>query len=177
MVNECVEQNSQFGMLLAMPRGIVRVGCAAKVTEVVRRYRDGRMDILTQGQMPFRVVELLNAEGYGEGKLLEGEVDYLDERESSRDATKRRELIELYEVCHTLVFDNCPKDLQDAGPDEVSFSIAGLLPLDLLWKQQILELRSEADRQERLAGYLREWAPHLEKREAMRARAGGNGIH
>ena len=35
--------------------------------------------------------------------------------------------------------------------------------MDLMWKQQVLELRSEADRQERLVTYLREWAPHLQK--------------
>ena len=47
--------------------------------------------------------------------------------------------------------------------------------MDLMWKQQILELRSEADRQERLVAYLREWAPHLQKQKSMRQRAGGNG--
>jgi hypothetical protein len=47
--------------------------------------------------------------------------------------------------------------------------------MDLLWKQQILELRSEADREERLVAYLREWAPHLQKTEVKRQRAGGNG--
>jgi hypothetical protein len=45
----------------------------------------------------------------------------------------------------------------------------------LLWKQQILELRSEAERQHRLLGYLREWAPHLQKVSGLRSRAGGNG--
>jgi len=44
-------------------------------------------------------------------------------------------------------------------------------------KQRILELRSEADRQQRMVGYLREWAPHLQKQETARARAGGNGIN
>jgi hypothetical protein len=47
--------------------------------------------------------------------------------------------------------------------------------MDLLWKQQILELRSEADRQERLVTYLREWAPHLQNKGALRQRAGTNG--
>jgi hypothetical protein len=59
--------------------------------------------------------------------------------------------------------------------ETLSYVVASTLPMDLLWKQQILELRSEADRLERLVGYLREWAPHLQKSEAMRARAGGNG--
>jgi hypothetical protein len=48
--------------------------------------------------------------------------------------------------------------------------------MDLLWKQRILELRSETERQERLVAYLREWAPHLEKTTALRALAAGNGI-
>jgi len=47
--------------------------------------------------------------------------------------------------------------------------------MDLLWKQQILELRTEFDRQERLVAYLREWAPHLQRKGVMRQRAGGNG--
>jgi hypothetical protein len=45
----------------------------------------------------------------------------------------------------------------------------------LLWKQQVLELRSESERQERLIGYLRGWAPHLQKVDAGRAKSAGNG--
>jgi hypothetical protein len=47
--------------------------------------------------------------------------------------------------------------------------------MDLLWKQRILELRTEAERQERLVAYLREWAPHLQREETIRVRAEGNG--
>jgi hypothetical protein len=61
--------------------------------------------------------------------------------------------------------------------NNLSFTIASALPLDLLWKQQILELRTEAERQERLLAYLRDWAPHLQKEEAMRQHATGDGHH
>ncbi len=47
--------------------------------------------------------------------------------------------------------------------------------MDLLWKQRVLELRSEAERQERLVAYLREWAPHLQTADMVRARAATNG--
>ena len=83
--------------------------------------------------------------------------------------------MELFEACHTLIFDDYPKNLEGASTEELSYLIAAALPMDLLWKQQILELRSESARQERLVAYLREWAPHLQKKEAMRQRAGGNG--
>jgi Lon protease-like protein len=170
MVKKCLDEKSEFGMLLALPSGVARVGCTAEIVEVAKRYPDGRMDILTVGRAPFRVVEL-----FEENPLLEGQVDYLEDRETATNPKVQRELVELYEACHTLVFEDYPKNLQGEPPEGLSYLIASTLPLDLLWKQQILELRSEVDRRERLVCYLREWAPHLQNSKAMRQRAGGNG--
>ena len=170
MVKACLEEKSEFGMLLSLPNGVARVGCTAEILDVVNRYDDGRMDILTVGRTPFRVLEL-----FPEAPLLEGHIDYLEDREALANPRIQRELVELYEACHTLIYDDYPKNLQGASPDELSYLVAGTLPMELLWKQQILELRSEADRQERLVTYLREWAPHLQKKEALRHRAAGNG--
>ncbi len=170
MVKECLAEKSEFGMLLSLPKGVARVGCTAEIVEVAKRYPDGRMDILTVGRAPFRVVELCE-----ENPLLEGQVDYLEDCETAANPKLQRELVELYEACHTLVFEDYPKNLDGGPPEEFSYLVASTLPLDLLWKQQILELRSEADRQERLVSYLREWAPHLQNSKAMRQRAGGNG--
>ena len=172
MVRECLDAKAPFGMLLALPNGVVRVGCTAEILEVVKRYEDGRMDIVTVGRCPFRVVDL-----FTEDPLLEGHVDYLedDSDDSSVAPGKSKQLIELYETCHTLLYTSMPKDLDHLANEELAFTIAAALPLDLLWKQQILELRSEAERQHRLLGYLREWAPHLQKVSGLRSRAVGNG--
>jgi len=177
MVRHCVDQKCEFGVLLASPKGIVRVGCTAEVTEVVKRYHDGRMDIITVGRSPFRVTQLVNADAYANDQLLEGDVDFLDDREYRTDACTQKELMRLYEVCHTLIFDDYPRNIESEAAEYLSFVVASTLPLDLLCKQQILELRSEADRQQRLVGYLREWAPHLQKEEKARARAGGGGVN
>ncbi len=170
MVKSCLEEKSEFGMLLSLPNGVARVGCTAEILEVAKRYGDGRMDILTVGRVPFRVLELIT-----ENPLMEGQVDYLEDRESPGNPRIQRQLVELFEACHTLIYDDYPKNLEGAPSEELSYLVAATLPMDLLWKQQILELRSESDRQERLVAYLREWAPHLQKKEAMRQRAGGNG--
>jgi Lon protease-like protein len=87
----------------------------------------------------------------------------------------QRALVELYEVCHTILYGDYPKHVQGAEPQVLSYVVAGTLPMDLMWKQQVLELRSEADRQERLVTYLRQWAPHLQKIEMLRHNADGNG--
>ena len=170
MVNRCLKERSVFGVLLALPKGIARVGCTAEIIEVVKPYNDETMDILTVGRDPFRVIKFLE-----ENPLAEGHVDYLEDREAPANPSMRRELVELYETCHTLVFEDYPKNTDPDQSAQISFVIAGSLPMDLLWKQQILELRSESDRQERLVGYLRAWAPHLQKTGVMRQRAGGNG--
>jgi Lon protease-like protein len=172
MVKNCLEEKSEFGMLLSLPKGLARVGCTAEILNVAKRYPDGRMDILTVGRAPFRVVEL-----FQQNPLLEGQVDYLEDREIAVPPRIQRELVELFEACHTLIFDDYPKNLEAGAPENLSYLVAAALPMDLLWKQQILELRSEADRQERLVAYLREWAPHLQKAGASRQRAAGNGLN
>jgi Lon protease-like protein len=170
MVKTCVQEQSEFGMLLSLPNGLAHVGCTAEILDVVKSYDDGRMDILTVGRAPFRVLDLFQGQ-----PLLAGRVDYLEDRESPCSPRVQRELVELYEACHTLIFDDYPKNLENAPPDELSYLVASTLPMDLMWKQHILELRSEPDRQERLLAYLREWAPHLQKSEVLRQGEGSNG--
>lgn len=177
MVSRCLQEKSCFGILLSSPEGVVRVGCTAEIAEVVRTYPGGRMDIVTVGRSPFRIVELFSGDDSAgpEDPLLEGLVDYLDDRERREDWGLSQELVELYETCHTLVFGDCPRELQTGAVESLAYFIADALPIDLLWKQQILELRCEADRRERLSSYLREWAPHLQNAKVMRHRAGGAG--
>jgi len=170
MVRDCLEAKSPFGVLLALPNGMAGTGCTAEILEVTSRYEDGRCDILTVGREPFRIVELFSDE-----PLLRGVVDFLEDRPVPVNPRISRELVELYETCHTLIFDDYPRDLDESAQTEMSYRIAARLPMDLLWKQRVLELRSEAERQERLVAYLREWAPHLQKEDALRANATGNG--
>jgi ATP-dependent Lon protease len=170
MVRECLDAKTPFGMLLALPHGVAHVGCSAEILEVTKRYDDGRMDILTVGREPYRIVDLFSQE-----PLLAGAVDYLEEEESLLDPQNRQNLVELYEVCYTLLSSGMPSSLAQSPSGSLSFAISAALPLDLLWKQQILELRSEAERQDRLLRYLREWALHLHKIDSQRNRREGNG--
>jgi len=170
MVRDCLEAKSPFGMLLALPNGVVRVGCTAEIVEVIKKYEDGRMDILTIGREAFRILEL-----FTDDPLLEGQIDYLEDHDYLLEPVRSQRLIEAYETCHTLLSSELPRSFEAGAHEQLAYAVAAALPLDLLWKQQILELRSEAERQERLLRYLRDWAPHLQKAEALRLRTGGNG--
>jgi len=167
MVRTCLDDKTLFGMLLAMPNGVAHVGCSAEILEVTKTYDDGRMDILTVGRDPYRVLDLFTKD-----PLLEGAVDYLEDEPCLLDPECRTRLIDLFEACYTLLFSGMPPNLTHSTAASLAFAIAGALPIDLLWKQQILEIRSEVERQERLLRYLQEWALHLHKIEAQRQSGG-----
>jgi Lon protease-like protein len=170
MVNNCISSRSEFGVLLTLPNGTARVGCTAEITKVLRQYEDGRFDILTRGGVPFRVTELFTGD-----PLLEGAVEYLEDADALTEPAAGQQLFELYEACHTLIFGDYPKDVEERAAAGVSYYMAATLPMDLLWKQKILELREERARRERLLHFFREWAPHLQCSSNLKKRAAGNG--
>ena len=47
MISECLADSRPFGILYFDGDSIHSSGCTARITEVVERYDDGRMDILT----------------------------------------------------------------------------------------------------------------------------------
>ena len=73
---------------------------------------------------------------FTENPLLEGQVDYLEDKEAWTGAPKA-ELVELYETCHTLIFSDYPKNVAGDETRAFSFLVAATLPMDLLWKQQL----------------------------------------
>src|SRR5947209_19237850 len=53
MIGECLEHDSAFGIVRAVEDGVAHVGCSAEVVTVVKRYDDGRLDIVTRGLRRF----------------------------------------------------------------------------------------------------------------------------
>jgi Lon protease-like protein len=57
MIGECLERESEFGIVWAGDEGQRPIGCAVEIAEVLERMEDGRMNILTRGTRPFRIVD------------------------------------------------------------------------------------------------------------------------
>ena len=75
MVNECLEGNRQFGVVMTTPAAegegttaAHSIGTSALITQV-ERHDDGRMDIVTAGLERFRVLDLLCTEPYIVGRI------------------------------------------------------------------------------------------------------------
>ena len=138
MIQHCLRAQSEFGVILARSEGIAAVGCSAEILKVVKKYPDGRMDILTAGQTPYRVLEVFEDQPY-----LEAQVEFLEEEPGAASTQILQKLLKLYEQCHTLIYGQAPRLPDTNSGFPLTFQIASELPLDLDYKQELLEMRAE----------------------------------
>ena len=79
MINECIGQDKEFGIVYTDDKETWERGCTAKTMKVIKRYDDGRMDILTQGEQRFVIKRLIDDKAY-----LQASVVYFDDAEEKK---------------------------------------------------------------------------------------------
>ena len=169
MVGEAISGQTEFGIVLAREDGIVNAGCTVVVEKVLKRYADGRLDILTRGIRRFEVVGLNEEKSY-----LRGEVEYFDDEEQEpppaelqqKALTHYRGLLETGELRSST--DPVLTDPQ------LSFQLAQALQ-DVDFLSRLLRNRSEVDRLKQLAEYLSRELPKLREASRMKKLAPLNG--
>ena len=170
LVNECLESESEFGMVLADESGTRRVGCTAKIVELVERYEDGRMLILVEGSRRFRLNNILTGKPY-----YVGEVEYLEEESEEEVTTLAEECIALLERVVEAATEGSVGIEINPPYRNLSFAIAGRIEFDLEARQQILEITSEKERLEKVRELLSTAAERLERERQAREKAQKNG--
>ena len=168
MIGECIEEKKQFGVIRAQESSLADVGCTAEILAVTKRYDDGRMDIVTQGRERFELLQVNQ-----ERSFLQGEILYVSDDHESATPQERQRAIELHR--QILALASAQQDIPEADSPPLSYLLAGSLPLDLDFKQQLLGLRSEAQRIRSLVQYFETILPNLRRTVAIRQKAGGNG--
>ena len=161
MIAECLDLKKPFGVVRASSEGVADIGCTAEILEVTKKYDDGRMDILTRGVDRFEVLEVNEDRSF-----LQAEITLIQD-EPGRPA---QQVVEQAVRLHAEIAKLAGSEV--SGPEEgasnLSFLLAGSLPLDLDFKQQLLVTSSETKRLEAVVGYLKAVLPGL--RRAARAR-------
>ena len=167
MIAECLEQKRSFGMVRVKESALAPVGCSAIILNVIKKYEDGRLDIAAEGRQRFEI-ESLNHER----SFLQGEVTYFDDEPSEVGDGPQKTLIELHEQLFSILGQT--PEVQREVPS-LSFHLAGELPVDLDFKQALLEMKSEAERVETLTEYYRATIPKIQQTLLARERASRNG--
>ncbi|HEX3473187.1 MAG TPA: LON peptidase substrate-binding domain-containing protein [Silvibacterium sp.] len=155
MIGVCIEADSAFGVVRAQREGLAVIGCTARIKRVLQQYEDGRFDILCQGSARFEIEMLENSRSF-----LEAEVDFFEDEGSEASRELREECAALhFETLELAGIEAATMHISLDGP--VSFTLASTLPADLGFKQQLLSMRSDAERTERLRDFYQAILPKL----------------
>ncbi|HLZ42424.1 MAG TPA: LON peptidase substrate-binding domain-containing protein [Candidatus Sulfotelmatobacter sp.] len=168
MIRECLNNEAPFGVIRALEQGIAEVGCTAEIITVTKEYPDGRLDLIAEGRKRFEVVELNE-----ERSFLRAEVLLVPDEPGAAAQEERIKAIQLH--LEILSLAGAVQDLSAADQNQLSFYLAGSLPLDLDFKQKLLAMRSEGERIQAVAAYLEGILPKLRRVAKAREKAGGNG--
>jgi ATP-dependent Lon protease len=153
------------------------VGCVAEVTET-QILPDGRSNVLTVGIIRYRLEEYVERDD----PYLLARVSYFEDEEE--DATllsaSARDVAETFtriaRAVRTINDEraNLP-DISDTEPQRLSFLVAAAMEVDTDVKQDLLELRSTAERLQRLRNMLARAVTSYEERARVHELAKGNG--
>ena len=171
MINECLEEESEFGMVLADDSGTREVGCTAKIVELIERYDDGRLVIMVEGSRRFKLNNVLTGKPY-----YVGEIEYLGDEQKEEDVGGlAEECIALLERVVEAATEGSVGIEIEPPYANLSFVIAGRIEFDLETRQQILELPTERERLEKVKELLSAAAERLERERQVRQVAQTNG--
>ncbi|MCX6590760.1 MAG: LON peptidase substrate-binding domain-containing protein [Acidobacteria bacterium] len=163
MMRVVLAERIEFGVVLANQKGIANCGCTATVEEILQRYEDGRLDILTVGRRRFEIESLDDELPY-----LRARIElYDDEDQNLGDPEARSGLVKIAQRLQ-------PDMVLDPASPRLSFDVARHVE-DVEIKQVVLTLRSEAERIEHLAKTLPRTVATQVLTDKMRTLAPKNG--
>jgi Lon protease-like protein len=169
MIGECLERESEFGIVWLSDEGLKQIGCSARVTKVLERFDDGRMNVLVEGTTPIRLLRRIDDLPYPAGDVE----PLFDEDERAGDAAAIESARKRYADLVAEVTEERPEPEALAELD--AYGMAATLDVALEAKQMLLELRSERGRLEQLEALFAEALGRIRHAERAAERAQGNG--
>jgi Lon protease-like protein len=168
MMNECLRDEREFGILWLADDGLREIGCACEIAEVIERMDDGRMNLVARGTRPFRVLERQGHLAYPAGV-----VEFLDDRVGEIDADVAQAAHEAYADLVRRATDRDPTAEELAELD--AYAMAATVDFGLDAKQGLLDLRSENARLRLVTRLFRAAIKRLDFVDRAQERARSNG--
>ncbi len=168
MIARCLEEDSEFGIVWLADDGLRPVGCACEIAEVLERLPDGRINLVARGTRPFRIEARQDELAYPAGV-----VEFLEEESSEVDPDDADTAHEAYGelVCQATDRDPDPEELAAMS----AYEMAATVEFGPEVKQNLLDLRSEAERLRQVTRLFRAAIKRLDYVERAQVRAKSNG--
>jgi Lon protease-like protein len=168
MIGECLRDEKEFGIVWLSDESLREIGCAVEIERVLERMEDGRMNVLTRGTRPFRVVERVSHLAYPAGV-----VEFLTDRPDAPDPELQRGAHEAYAELVKRATDRDPEVSELA--EMTAYAMAATVDFGLEAKQGLLDLRSENARLRLVTRLFRAAVKRLDFVDRAQAQARSNG--
>jgi Lon protease-like protein len=168
MIERCLAEEAEFGIVWLAEDELHEVGCACEITEVVDRSEEGNIELLSRGTRPFQLLEREDHLPYPAGV-----VEFLDDSAEATDAQAAAEAHDAYARLVTEATDRTPDVDEIAGM--TAYEMAATVEFGLDAKQGLLDLRSETARLRLLTRLFRAAVRRLDFVERAQTRARSNG--
>ena len=168
LIEECIDTEAPFGLILAEDDDQADVGTLALVQDVTQRFPDGRLNIVVHGTLRFRVMQQTSGRSFATAVVEE-----LPAETTEATATEVDALLDTFAELATAAEAEAPTVSRDE-PD-LSFRVAALVDLENGHRQALLELESEQERTRHLTRLFSELARNIGRQREVRGRAESNG--
>ncbi len=167
LIDECLDEPRDFGLVLADEDGLREIGTRAAVVEVLERLEDGRLNVVVEGGERFRLLEETSGRSFGTAMT-----EPLEDADDPATPDERLRAIELFRQLRT-VLDSDVEDPNEHVP--LSFALAARVDFGSSAKQQLLEMTSERERLELMRRLLKRAVQKTQAERARREVAARNG--
>jgi len=170
LIGECIDDDVSFGVVLADEDSMRSLGTRARVTEVLDRLPDGRLNVIVSGGERFRIVEMTAGRSF-----LTARVESFEDRDGAASNEKLERCVSAYRrVAAAAGVDDDTTDLE-LEPGLAAFEIAGRIDLEPESKQDLLEMTAESERLVRVTELLDGAVASVEWQRDVQRLATGNG--
>jgi Lon protease-like protein len=169
MIKECIDHNRHFGIIRSHDESLATIGCTAEIVNVLKKYPDGRMNILAEGKRRFEVLQINQ-----ERTFLQGDVFYLEDENEPAAGNEIDTALRLHGDIMQLAGAQ-PEEIEKTDAAQLAYRLAGSLPFDPDFQQALLEMNSEAVRIRAIISFFERILPVLQRNARAKRKAGGNG--
>ncbi|KAB2922333.1 MAG: hypothetical protein F9K22_11935 [Bacteroidetes bacterium] len=172
LIAECLPGGLPFGVNRKEDEQIEPVGCTAVVRDVLKRYPDGRMDIVVEGRRRYSLLGMVDTPT----PYRSGRIRWYDDVSEEADDGLIRRAVELHNRFAALVFRGSvkPVELSDVRRTR-SFHLVQKSGMVLAQRQTLLSMTAENERLEFLVRHLEEIVPVAESRSKAEELARNDG--